>query len=397
MAALVDRSSQARYADLSRAINAAIGAIVAHDTARGGSAYEGVDIERLFSAVEMLADRWSQELAPFVSSWIAAASFTGKGSARFPALWSKNFMEALAEAGGRRHLSTSTRLENAFKDGVAALRPGDTSDEVFGSLRDFMFTHLQDLLRVDISKVDYLSPLLNATRPIRVATLNYDTTIEDLAWRAGASLTTGVSEWQPGATWTWDDSEIRLLKLHGSLTWELRPSQGMALPETEVLERTRRPDGTWPYPNMWVGGGAPGLIFGRRGKLRADGPFIPMLQELDRFLAESDTLVIIGYSLRDDHINTAIARWFNRADAHVVLVDPSLPEDGRRHSRSAHPGFRDRLMDAMHKTFAEDSQRPLREEHHILSLGAGEALALLLGQGPDIPASGAISDPAETA
>src|SRR5690242_9824405 len=65
------------------AMHTAIGAITAHDTSQGKSAFAGIDVERLFSAVQMLSDRESLEVTPFVSRWVSALD-TVTVESRFP-------------------------------------------------------------------------------------------------------------------------------------------------------------------------------------------------------------------------------------------------------------------------------------------------------------------------
>jgi hypothetical protein len=88
-------------------------------------------------------------------------------------------------------------------------------------------------------------------------------------------------------------------------------------------------------------GRPPYVVFGRRGKLRADGPFLAMLLEFEAMLARTRRLVIFGYSFRDDHVNTVLGRWLN-LDSHneVILIDPSfdLRSEGGDDAR-----FRDQL------------------------------------------------------
>jgi len=171
-----------------------------------------------------------------------------------------------------------------------------------------MVAALQRALHIEPSAVDYLAPLLNvAERPLRIATLNYDRSVEILAARKGASLDTGVDAWTGGFDWEWDpEADIRLLKLHGSIDWilgsELAGDGRLAEDKVRVAQ-------DWNAENLVRGSLA--LVFGQRGKLRSNGPFLAMLREFDSFLSSTEHLVVIGYSFRDDHINAVIRRWFN--------------------------------------------------------------------------------------
>ena len=76
---------------------------------------------------------------------------------------------------------------------------------------------------------DYLAPLLNITpSPVRIATLNYGRSIEELAKRAGMTCDTGIATWPGGYDWAWDSpANIRLLKLHGSIDWVLNSERDL--------------------------------------------------------------------------------------------------------------------------------------------------------------------------
>ena len=70
-----------------------------------------------------------------------------------------------------------------------------------------------------------------------------------------------------------------------------------------------------------------GLVFGLRGKLRPDGPFLAMLVEFWNWLLAAERLVVVGYSFRDEHINKLIEDWIGvRKGCVVEIVDPCVPE-----------------------------------------------------------------------
>ena len=150
-----------------------------------------------------------------------------------------------------------------------------------------------------------------------------DHSVELLAQQKGLDLDTGIENWRGGYEWNWrHDADVRLLKLHGSLEWRLamdkEPGQKIAVDQVTVGqgEVNRR---SW--------GSSIGVVFGQGSKLRADGPFLAMLIELDRFLARTDHLVIVGYSMRDEHINAALRRWVAaHPDGRLSIVDPAFPE-----------------------------------------------------------------------
>jgi hypothetical protein len=358
-----------RYRRTSQALNLAIGAMIAHDTSRGNGAFDGIDVERLFAAVQMLADRDNLEVSPFVSWNASLESIEGPGA--LPAFWAKDFKRAILS-------DFDSRLERSIADAVRGIMGTSRGTSVFHALERDMIAALQRAVYVDPGRVDYLSPLLNvgsAGEPVQIATLNYDRSVELLAARAGRELDTGVGLWAGGYEWDWEaGAEIRLLKMHGSADWYLggERAQPGRLHESKVIVT---PD--WSAENLV--GGSLGVVFGQRGKLRSEGPFLAMLRGLDDFLARTDHLVVVGYSLRDEHINTAIRRWFNRCDSpRVTLVDPSLPElsDDRRGSP-----FLKELLRAM---TGDEYPPELNPAHEIVRLPASEALFKLFGAGPSL-------------
>jgi hypothetical protein len=46
------------------------GVLLADEGARGESPFAGLDVERVFAAVELLAERDSLEASPFVAAWL---------------------------------------------------------------------------------------------------------------------------------------------------------------------------------------------------------------------------------------------------------------------------------------------------------------------------------------
>lgn len=365
IAAAIDR--RRGQSDTAQALNIAIGAMVAHDTAMGIDAFAGLDVERVFSAVQMLADRRNVELSPFVSSWNSAIESLGE-SRHFPGFFQEDFRKELNRRSG-------AGFEELFRRGVEFVTTRNP-DRVFARLEREMLTALTHALRVDESKIDYLAPILNSTgSPAQVVTLNYDRSIELLAERHGRKIDTGVDRWSGAFDWDWANSaDIRLLKMHGSIDWwieEVRATEGRLSEEAIVV--------VGPGDEAAARRMRPALIFGQRGKLRSDGPFLAMLRAFDDFLSSTDELVVVGYSFRDDHINASIRRWLNsRDDASLTVIDPAM--DARTY-RQGSGTFRDELIGFM--TIAGNQEtgwdRPPRGEHRLLATTAARGLPEVFG------------------
>lgn len=259
--------------DMVSALHFVCGALLQYDGATGASPFRGLDVERVFAAVGLLAERNVLEVSPFVTSWHPAVD-----------AWEM---------------------------------PGP--ENTFAALARAMLVELRSLVATTAEQVRYLDPLIRAAggRPgLTIATLNYDRTLEQAGAAAGLRVDTGMATWVHTGRWSWSSKGIRLLKLHGSIDWSWEddtPQRGR-LPSRYVVQSGDPELDDRP----------PVLVFGHRGKLRAEGPFLSLLAAFERHLSDADRLIVIGYSFRDDHVNEMIRRWtFDTRRRHrIVVVDP---------------------------------------------------------------------------
>lgn len=356
-----------RWNNTAQALHVAIGAMIAHDTGRGGPAFAGIDVERLFAAIRMLADRDSLDIAPFVEAW--NRNLENFGTERLPSFFGKQFRTAVFNDP-----FGDVNTEKKFTEGVRALAGRRDLGPTFRRLQSQMIQALGTILTVNEADVDYLRPLLIETEhPLQIATLNYDHSVELMCRREGKVVDTGITEWSGGYQWSWkQDNDVRLLKLHGSLDWYLSRDlvQGGLSTDRVYLGSDLEPDARERMADQLA------LVFGQGSKLRSDGPFLAMLVEFDQFLASTDHLIIVGYSFRDDHINAAIRRWFNGIEKpRVSIVNPSVTEwDSDYHSA---PEFYRELSHAMRDHTAMTYPEPLLEGHALIADGAGAGLQRL--------------------
>jgi|NGEPerStandDraft_6_1074524.scaffolds.fasta_scaffold124741_3 hypothetical protein len=87
-------NTRGRFRGIAQALNFAVGALIAHDTAVGASPYAGIDVERLFSAVQMLGNRDAVEVAPFIAAWSPILDSIGP-EGRFPTSFDRDLREAI--------------------------------------------------------------------------------------------------------------------------------------------------------------------------------------------------------------------------------------------------------------------------------------------------------------
>lgn len=64
----------------------------------------------------------------------------------------------------------------------------------------------------------------------------------------------------------------------------------------------------------------PALIFGHRNKLTAEGPFLDLLRAFQGELSKADRLTVVGYSFGDVHINVYLSQWLNSSAEHKLRI-----------------------------------------------------------------------------
>lgn len=215
---LVERVSEARSIRDSTvpALHFVCGALIAHDAAtEGQSPYVGLDVERVFAAVELLAERNVLEVTPFVAAWHPAVDAWDAGEKSIPAFFNENFQRAVLESSG---VGGVGRLIADLIDSRVGL---STDGETYRRLAKLMLTQLRGLVATTEKQVRYLEPLIQAGKStaLTIATLNYDLSVEQAARKAQIACSTGLDNWIRTGRWEWPDEGIRLLKLHGSIDW----------------------------------------------------------------------------------------------------------------------------------------------------------------------------------
>jgi NAD-dependent SIR2 family protein deacetylase len=154
---------------------------------------------------------------------------------------------------------------------------------------------------------------------------NYDRLIEDAAEFHSVPCADGfeVDGSKPERRWTGQFQEkLKLLKLHGSVNWYeeagseqlYRLERGYSLPSHEYLMSH---EGKIIQPLM---------IIPTMEKMIAQRPYAGLLTKFLDALNEIDVLIVIGNSLRDDHLRNCIIE--RCSDLEVILVNPSAKEQG---------------------------------------------------------------------
>jgi hypothetical protein len=354
----INREQQ--YTQTTQALNFVCGALVAYDAAAGISPYAGLDVERVFAAVELLAERRTLEVTPFVAAWHPAVDAWDRP--REPAFFGRNLKRALVS----QFDSDVGRELKKFVDSMVATGDGET----YRALADRIFSQLRSLVATTAKDVRYLGPLVAASqRPggLTIATLNYDLSIEQACEAGGIDCETGIEGWTRDRRWNWPSDAVRLLKLHGSIEWAWQE----IWPDGDTL--SMRHKAVTKITNPREADGQPVVVFGQRGKLRAEGPFLSLLAEFEQQLAGARELIIIGYSFRDDHINETIRQWTTEDESRTITVvdpqlDPANPPSPRR-------GFQGELLNSLNR-MARDDQVP-DGRVRVIGRTAAEALPQL--------------------
>jgi hypothetical protein len=302
-----------------------------------------VDVERLFASVDLLIERHLQPWTPFVESWdpgleslAADERITPYAIERhlreFGREMERTFEPRESSLGGFgsgtlfRGTSFSGSPDRAVRELARALsrvlnepRRID-QNSLLNEIRDEMLKSLFAILKIDQPKrVDYLNPLLNLVRrqkKLTIASLNYDLAVELLCANHGRACDTGIETWLKGGGLDLRPTGVNLLKLHGSIDWVLEAEETDSPLPLQAMRKLE--PGEEPSPDR-----RPAVVFGEAGKLRSEGPFLELLLKFASELQSVDSLVVVGYSFRDEHVNVVISRWFSENDAaRMVVLSP---------------------------------------------------------------------------
>lgn len=308
-----------------RVLHFVVNALRLHDVRTADSAYLESEpgIERLVSAVELLAHRADLEVTPFVRDWdpmvaeLERATSSTFSRSREAEKVIQEIISTSVEAAARksRNHSSSSTSKKLVKLINEITTVGHT--DVFAHLHDSLVARLlTDLTLSPGSSTSYLEPLLAYVSDAggSIATLNYDLTIEKAASTSGATLNRLVDDWTDTGQLTSTGEGLPYMKLHGSIDWVLTHDGDGVTVMGEELHRG-------------LGGSRPALVYGQREKLRSHGPFLQLLEEFRLRLFQSDQLIIAGYSFGDEHINAIIRRWLKvKPGTRLLLIDPGVPD-----------------------------------------------------------------------
>lgn len=259
-------------------------------------------------------------MRPFFSDFVAEAKI------RYPSL-SPTLDKALDKIEEEPDLESLLSVLNSASDSISGLPEELVTDEIqrwaseARTLRSYLLSYIVERCEAfDRQKaLQQCSPLLKGlvTTEVTIFSTNYDRVVEHVCRSAGIGLSDGFERTpdQAPSPWRRDfGGGLALAKLHGSVSWY----------EESAGERTYlRLDRGYPLPGpdfqLSRGGNdlSPLMIVPTLEKQVLHDPYAYLSNLFSDRLASASLLVVMGSSLRDEHLASAV-RF--RADELVVIV-----------------------------------------------------------------------------
>lgn len=352
---------------LSLVLNYVCSSLVGYAGRRGISPYAPLNIERVVSSLRLLADRTTHEAAPFVA-WSAVAEEFDEHVA------DKALSDSLMKAVSERLAEIPSNLEQPMVKLVRrAMGPG--TGDTYRKLDRVVIEAVTRILST-FSSVDYLAPLARLATSqgggLDVATLNYDLTVETMCEQQGVEVSRGFAT-SADEGLAWSQRGVRLHKLHGSVDWCRIPvgRDGANFARGERYVRGERVE----ICGGANSGYAPAIILGDRDKVGSSGLTVDLLAAFATALRRANSLVVVGYSFSDGHINDMVTSWANGdQQRQLVVVDKhwSTPAGSYRASLS------DGLLEC--ESWRADQRTPRMS---VLTQATADGLEAALGQPHD--------------
>ena len=293
------------------ALDVALGGIKYLQSTQQGKPFQGVGIEDLYATLIELSHRDSNVLAPFVGQWSQAVSSAETVETKHAFEDVTNALERdlsahLGENSSRSRSVNLDQLRSTLRRMDAESRTRQYQN-IYEDAAKKILNEVVKLTWLGTDKdIDYLLKLVDSgkDKQLRIATLNYDNTIELAASKQGIAIDYGFSGSTFGVEFKVPNS-ISLNKLHGSANWKF----------DEHMQITHHKDKCEK----------PAMIFGAGNKLRAEGPYLDLLLSFRSWLLKCDELEICGYSFRDGHVNAIIRSWVSlNPKSKVIVISPSI-------------------------------------------------------------------------
>lgn len=298
-------------------INLAIAGIKFHHSTVFQDPFHEVDVEELYETLITLHNRTNDPLSPFVGSWssevLSVSNIQLDDQVDYLTHTLKEGLEASLNNSSREGAKRPADInlfgfKRALKETLNSIN-GKPSG-VFKDAANFLLFKLNSLVWVtDHSKVEYITPFIKSSqsKPIWIASLNYDNVIELACEKANIDCDTGIENGKDGLRFK-ANSPVSLAKLHGSVNWLIGDDLRVEIKNEPINSAA--------------------VIFGAGNKLKANGPYLDLLLAFRDELTRSSELEIFGYSFRDAHINHIILTWLSQnPSSKIHVIDKSLTEN----------------------------------------------------------------------
>jgi hypothetical protein len=342
-----------------------------------------INIEDLFNAIKLLAERNSLEIAPFVGSW---HSFIDELDKTYPPMPTANIQKIIYESiakelidalSAKPDLASCNRLQNAIIADIKRIAPqiakgphaqinGTSSissaiSECIAKASGNWISRLrrpsnQSSEKADTQIVDTLNAILAKPGDGEIfSEINTYMTLalKELVWIGNPVLVKYLSpilnllkqsdDNLTIATLNYDNSIEQLSESYqincetGIESWSETGALEFSKPGIDLIKLHGSID--WKRDCETIEHMLkspkyikiapsdvkeveyePAVIFGDKNKLTADGPYLDLLRQFQSRLEQSNTLTVIGYSFRDSHINVYISKWLNGSNLRKVRI-----------------------------------------------------------------------------
>lgn len=304
---------QSNDTEASKVFGLVVAKLIARHVREGGSPFDRINVEDVYDGIQKLAGRSKDILSDFVVGWDPSLAGLRKR------ITNREIDEAITNFAYQISANEFTRRQTLGSRGSRGLKnvlyklSEPSNNEDIGSVERSLLRALMTSLKHNDERIGYFREIVDIANSSGgdLATLNYDLIAESSADSIGLSYDYGLGKWNDQKIVGFKRSSpknIRLIKLHGSLNWFAKDD------DIEISD---------PKADLWAP--IPNLVFGGAGnKLRVDGPFLQLRHEFQSRLLSTNTLVIIGYSFQDEHLNSIIRRWTNtRRKGKLIIVNPS--------------------------------------------------------------------------
>lgn len=153
--------------DWVRALNTVYGGMIGYQAGQGRNPLLAVNIETLISAIRLLRERDTHEVAPFVATW--APSLSNFGPSDIPAYNGQTIIDAVDSSiapdrlGHARRRPHDARVVTEAIANIAQRAVSPNLTKPFEDAENFILSTLVDLLS-NLRDIDYLDPILDLSQ-----------------------------------------------------------------------------------------------------------------------------------------------------------------------------------------------------------------------------------------